>query len=59
MIKVEIIKEVLAMYQEEYPVAHLSQEQLTKIKEMENELKSTTGEEIVLIAYKHSEFEKE
>lgn len=38
--------------EEHFPVANLSSEQLTKIKNMEEELRSSTGEEIVLIAYR-------
>ena len=46
---------VLLDQQQQYPVAHLSSEQLTKIKTMEEELRSSTGEEIVLIAYKNDD----
>ncbi|MGX1194357.1 hypothetical protein [Metabacillus sp. SLBN-84] len=38
----------------EFPVAALQDQFLEKVKKMESELREQTGEEIVLIAYKHN-----
>ncbi|WP_169891182.1 hypothetical protein [Litchfieldia alkalitelluris] len=43
------------MEQEEFPVAHLSPAELEFVKQTEERLRSKTGEEIVLIAYKHED----
>lgn len=38
--------------QEGYPVANLENQVLSSLKEAEDKLRATTGEEIILIAYK-------
>ncbi|MGG4488348.1 hypothetical protein [Metabacillus idriensis] len=43
---------------QEFPVAMLRDEYLEKVKKMENELRTETGEEIVLIAYQHKQDHK-
>jgi hypothetical protein len=43
------------LQKEEFPVAHLSEDDLSKLQSIENELRSKTGEEIVLIAYKNED----
>jgi hypothetical protein len=49
----DIFKEEKDM-NKEFPVADLQNQFLEKVKKMENELREQTGEEIVLIAYKHN-----
>jgi hypothetical protein len=49
----DIFKEEKDM-NKEFPVAALQDQFLDKVKKMENELREQTGEEIVLIAYKHN-----
>ncbi len=41
----------------EYPVANLSGDDLEQVQNIEQKLRSQTGEEIVLIAYKHEQEE--
>jgi hypothetical protein len=41
------------MLNQQFPVATLSNEQLTKIKNFEEQLRQETSEEIVLVAYKN------
>ncbi|ANB56415.1 hypothetical protein GFC29_135 [Anoxybacillus sp. B7M1] len=36
-----------------FPVAHLRDDSLKKLQQLEKSLREETGEEIVLIAYKH------
>jgi hypothetical protein len=39
----------------DYPVADLSEDALNKVKSMENELCQQSADDIVLIAYKHTD----
>jgi hypothetical protein len=41
------------MLNQQFPVATLSNEQLTKIKNFEEQLRQETSEEIILVAYKN------
>ncbi|MBM6618113.1 hypothetical protein [Bacillus suaedaesalsae] len=37
----------------DFPVASLSEDKLKEVKELEDQLRNETGEDIVLIAYQH------
>ncbi|MGM0752037.1 MAG: hypothetical protein ACQET6_08885 [Bacillota bacterium] len=41
------------MSRKEFPVAHLSEDTLNKVRNMETELRQQTDEDIILIAYKN------
>ncbi|MBA2874273.1 hypothetical protein [Thermaerobacillus caldiproteolyticus] len=41
------------MKSDSFPVANLQEQALRKVRELEKTLREETGEEIVLIAYKH------
>ncbi|MFC4184189.1 hypothetical protein [Saccharococcus thermophilus] len=42
-----------------FPVADLKEQTLKKVQELEKRLREETGEEIVLIAYKHEKTSQE
>ncbi|MTH54298.1 hypothetical protein GKZ89_12880 [Bacillus mangrovi] len=40
---------------QQFPVAELTSDELSRLKQFEEDFRSRTGEEIVLIAYEHQE----
>lgn len=44
------------MQMEEYPFANLNPNLVDKVKQLEEELRAQTKEEIVLLAYQHDDF---
>ncbi|OAT73588.1 hypothetical protein A7K69_06335 [Parageobacillus thermoglucosidasius] len=43
----------MSMKSSSFPVAHLREKALKQVKDLEKRLREETGEEIVLVAYKH------